>query len=44
MELEGAGRLSAGDVVRFTATGGQGVSSVEAAEILIWEMHASLTA
>jgi quercetin 2,3-dioxygenase len=42
--LEGAGRLDAGDAVRFTATGGQRVSAVEPAEILVWEMHATLAA
>jgi quercetin 2,3-dioxygenase len=40
--LEGAGPLTAGDAVRFTATGGQQVTAVEPAEILVWEMHASL--
>jgi quercetin 2,3-dioxygenase len=39
--LEGAGTLEAGDAVRFTATGGQRVSAQSAAEILVWEMHAS---
>jgi len=38
--LEGAGRLATGDAVRFTATGGQKVTAVEPAEILVWEMHA----
>jgi redox-sensitive bicupin YhaK (pirin superfamily) len=42
--LEGAGELGAGDAVRFTATGGQRVTAVEAAEILVWEMHAALAA
>jgi hypothetical protein len=42
--LEGAGELSAGDAVRFTATGGQRVTAVEPAEILVWEMHATLAA
>ena len=42
--LEGAGGLSAGDAVRFTATGGQRVSATEPAEILVWEMHATLAA
>ena len=42
--LEGAGQLGAGDAVRFTATGGQRVTAVEAAEILVWEMHATLAA
>jgi redox-sensitive bicupin YhaK (pirin superfamily) len=41
--LEGAGQLAAGDAVRFTATGGQQVTAVDAAEILVWEMHASAT-
>jgi quercetin 2,3-dioxygenase len=40
--LEGAGTLDAGDAVRFTATGGQRVSAVDAAEVLVWEMHAGL--
>ena len=39
--LEGAGDLSTGDAVRFTATGGQQVTATEAAEILVWEMHAA---
>jgi len=34
--LEGAGELRTGDAVRFTAT--------EAAEVLVWEMHATLAA
>jgi hypothetical protein len=44
VELEGAGALDAGDAVRFTATGGHRVTATEAAEILVWEMHASLAA
>ena len=40
--LEGAGPLGAGDAVRFTATGGQRVTATEPAEILVWEMHATL--
>ena len=40
--LEGAGDLETGDAVRFTATGGQRVSALQAAEILVWEMHASV--
>ncbi|MFX0578943.1 pirin family protein [Nocardia nepalensis] len=40
--LEGAGRLHTGDAVRFTATGGQQVTTSEPAEILVWEMHASV--
>jgi redox-sensitive bicupin YhaK (pirin superfamily) len=42
--LEGAGELTAGDAVRFTATGGQRVTAIEPAEILVWEMHASVAA
>jgi redox-sensitive bicupin YhaK (pirin superfamily) len=41
--LEGAGELVAGDAVRFTATGGQRVTATEAAEVLVWEMHATLS-
>jgi len=41
--LEGAGTLAEGDAVRFTATGGQRVTAVEAAEILVWEMHATIS-
>jgi redox-sensitive bicupin YhaK (pirin superfamily) len=40
--LEGAGPLGTGDAVRFTATGGQRVTATEPAEVLIWEMHATL--
>jgi redox-sensitive bicupin YhaK (pirin superfamily) len=42
VELEGTGRLDAGDAVRFTAVGGQRVRALEPAEILVWEMHATL--
>jgi quercetin 2,3-dioxygenase len=42
VELEGTGALGTGDAVRFTATGGQRVTATEPAEILVWEMHASL--
>ncbi len=42
--LEGAGPLSEGDAVRFTASGGQRVTATEPAEILVWEMHAGLAA
>ena len=44
VDLEGAGRLSAGDAVRFTATGGQRLTATAAAEVLVWEMHAALAA
>ncbi len=42
--LEGAGPLVTGDAVRFTATGGQRVTATEPAEVLVWEMHATLAA
>lgn len=42
VELEGAGHLSTGDAVRFTATGGQRVTATEPSEILVWEMHGAL--
>ena len=44
VELEGGAALAAGDAVRFTGTGGHTVTATEAAEILVWEMHASLAA
>jgi quercetin 2,3-dioxygenase len=43
VSLEGAGQLAEGDAVRFTATGGQQLTAVDAAEILVWEMHASVS-
>jgi hypothetical protein len=42
--LEGAGPLETGDAVRLTATGGQRVTATEPAEILVWEMHATVAA
>ena len=42
--LEGAGELRTGDAVRFTATGGQRITATEAAEVLVWEMHATAAA
>jgi redox-sensitive bicupin YhaK (pirin superfamily) len=44
VDLEGAGTLNAGDAVRFTGTGGQKVTALEPAEILVWEMHAEVAA
>jgi hypothetical protein len=41
--LEGAGNLHSGDAVRLTSTGGQRVTGIGDAEILVWEMHSSLT-
>jgi redox-sensitive bicupin YhaK (pirin superfamily) len=42
VELEGAGTLDGGDAVRLTAAGGRRVTARDAAEILVWEMHAAL--
>ena len=42
--LEGAGDLALGDAARLTGVGGQRVTATEPAEILVWEMHASLAA
>jgi hypothetical protein len=44
VDLEGAGVLAEGDAVRFTASGGQRVTALEPAEILVWEMHAGIAA
>jgi redox-sensitive bicupin YhaK (pirin superfamily) len=41
VDLEDAGVLTAGDAVRLTAAGARRVSAVTAAEILVWEMHAT---
>ena len=37
-----AATCATGDAVRFTATGGQRITAVEPAEILVWEMHAAI--
>ena len=42
VDLEAAGRLAEGDAVRFTGSGGQRLTAVDAAEILLWEMHATI--
>ncbi|GAA5175938.1 pirin-like bicupin family protein [Pseudonocardia eucalypti] len=42
VELEGAGKLETGDAVRLTGISGQRVTAVEPAEILVWEMHATI--
>ncbi|MCO5995598.1 pirin family protein [Actinoallomurus rhizosphaericola] len=44
VNLEDAGPLGTGDAVRFTAVGGQRVTATEPAEILVWEMHATIAA
>jgi redox-sensitive bicupin YhaK (pirin superfamily) len=40
VDLEGAGVISQGDAVRLTGIGGQNLTAVDDAEVLIWEMHA----
>ena len=42
VDLEQAGGLDEGDAVRFTDVGGHRVTAVDAAEILVWEMHATV--
>jgi redox-sensitive bicupin YhaK (pirin superfamily) len=42
VELEGAGPLAEGDAVRLTGVGGQRITATDAAEILVWEMHAAV--
>jgi quercetin 2,3-dioxygenase len=41
VDLEGAGPLAEGDAVRLTGAGGQCLTAVDDAEVLIWEMHAT---
>lgn len=40
VDLEGAGTIAEGDAVRLTGSGGQTLTAVDDAEVLIWEMHA----
>ncbi|WP_067652249.1 pirin family protein [Nocardia harenae] len=42
VELEGTGPLAEGDSVRFTGAGGQRLSAAGAAEVIVWEMHATI--
>lgn len=42
VELDGAGPLSEGDAVRLTGVGGQALTAAGDAEVLIWEMHATI--
>lgn len=41
--VEDAGPLGTGDAVRFTGGGGQRLTATAPAEVLLWEMHRSLT-
>jgi redox-sensitive bicupin YhaK (pirin superfamily) len=40
VDLEAAGVLDQGDAARLTGVGGQTMTAVDDAEVLIWEMHA----
>lgn len=42
VELEDAGVLHEGDAVRLTGVGGQDLTALGDAEVLIWEMHAQV--
>ena len=42
VDLEGVGLLETGDAVRFSGSGGQQITGVDDAEVLVWEMHATL--
>jgi redox-sensitive bicupin YhaK (pirin superfamily) len=44
VELEGAGLLETGDAVRLSAAGARRLTGVSAAEVLVWEMHATIAA
>ena len=43
MDLETEGSLTAGDAARLTAAGERRLAAAEPSEVLIWEMHASLS-
>ena len=42
VHLEATGPLDTGDAARLTSAGGRRVTATEAAEVLVWEMHANL--
>ncbi|MGX7729329.1 pirin family protein [Rhodococcus sp. 2H158] len=41
--MEGVGPLTEGDAVRVTGSGGQTLSTATGAEVIVWEMHATIT-
>jgi redox-sensitive bicupin YhaK (pirin superfamily) len=43
MHLEAEGLLNAGDAARLTAAGEQRIGAAAPSEVLVWEMHASLS-
>ena len=42
VDLEGAGPLAEGDAVRLTGAGGRRLTASGEAEVLVWEMHATV--
>jgi quercetin 2,3-dioxygenase len=44
IEFDGAGPFAEGDAVRLTDAGARRVSAFEPSEVLVWEMHAQLSA
>ena len=42
VDMEGAGTLATGDAARLSGTGGQKITATESAEVLVWEMHATI--
>jgi hypothetical protein len=40
--LEGVGVLHEGDAVRVSGAGGQQLTTETGAEVIVWEMHASI--
>jgi len=42
VDLEGYGLLNEGDAARLTGSGGHRLTAVNSAEVLVWEMHATL--
>lgn len=40
VDVEGGGRLGPGDAARISGAGGQRLSAIGPAEVLVWEMHA----
>ena len=42
--MEGVGILAEGDAVRLSGGGGQQVTTDTGAEIIVWEMHATIAA
>ena len=44
VEFEGVGTVGTGDAVRLTAVSGHRITAIEPAEVLAWEMHATLSA